>query len=167
MALINVLGVTHPLLLSISALVIPAVAAAKGADCFAHARRLAWSYTWQFEALVAPYLIILLIWPGAVLRLYYGASSPFLSLLTPLRLMAVTYFFAFPMTIWAAALCGVERVRAGFWVQVWGAATTAVIGVPACLLFGVSGAASVDAVSRVVRAIASYVELAPKGESSK
>jgi O-antigen/teichoic acid export membrane protein len=163
-ALINVLGVTHPLLLSVSALVIPAVAAAKGTSRCSNARRLAWSYTWQFEALVAPYLIILLIWPGAVLRLYYGASSPFLSLLTPLRLMAVTYFFAFPMTVWAAALCGVERVRAGFRVQVLGATTTAVIGVPACMLFGVSGAASVDAISRAVRAIVSYVELAPERE---
>jgi O-antigen/teichoic acid export membrane protein len=161
-ALINVLGITHPVLLSVSALVLPAVAAVKGARRFAEARRIAWSYTWQFEAMVAPYLIVLLIWPGAILRLFYGPLSPFASLTTPLRLMVITYAFAFPLMVWGAALTGVEKVREGFRVQLLGATTTVVIGFPACLFLGVSGAAVGDAVSRAVRTIASYLWLDPR-----
>jgi O-antigen/teichoic acid export membrane protein len=161
-ALTNVLGVTNPLLLSISALVIPAVAAAKGGARFAHARHVAWSYTWQFEALIAPYLLVLLIWPQMVLRVFYGAASPFRLLVMPLRLMVLVYAIAVPMMVWSAALCGVERVRASFRVQVWGAATTVVMGVPACMLFGLAGAVVVDCISRAIRSAVSYAELAPE-----
>lgn len=162
-ALINVLGITHPLLWSVSALVVPAVAAVRGERQLAEARRVAWSYTWQFEALVAPYLMALLIWPHQILRLFYGSASPFILLVTPLRIMAITYAFAFPLMVWGAALTGVERVREGFRIQLLGATTTFVVGLPACLLLGVSGAAVGDAINRALQTAASYLCLRDVG----
>jgi O-antigen/teichoic acid export membrane protein len=155
-ALINVLGVTHPVILSIAAVIIPAIAALKGDRKSHSARRIAWMYTLQIEALLAPYFLVLLCWPGRVLTLFYGSSSPYVVQTTALRLMVLLYVITVPMSVWGGALTGAEEVRAGFRVQVWGVILSAVIGIPLCFWFGLVGAITGDSSVRLVRAVKAW-----------
>lgn len=162
-ALLNVLGVTHPILLSISAVVLPAAAAAKTlqpqSSASAVARELGSHYIWQFELLLVPLLIACAIWPSFILRAFYGASSPYVHLTAALRVMVVAYALTVPAFVFMAILTGNAEPRSSAIMQI-GAAIVAILAiVPGSILFGVIGAVAGDTLCRAAKVVISYVLL--------
>lgn len=160
-ALVNVLGVTHPILLSISAVVLPAAATALQAESASVtvARDLGSHYIWQFEVLLAPLLIACAIWPSSILRAFYGASSPYVHLTTALRIMVAAYLLTVPALVFSAILTGHADPRSSAMVQIGSGIVAVLAMVPGSLLFGVIGATAGDTLCRAARVAISYLLL--------
>lgn len=160
-ALLNILGVTHPILLTISAIVLPATAAAmaSGAESskLTLARRLGSHYIWQFELLIAPVLLAYAIWPAFFLRVLYGASSPYVHLEVALRIMVVAYVLTVPAFVLATILTGIADARGNAIVQIGSAIVAIVVIVPGSLLFGLIGAITGDTICRASRVAISCI----------
>ncbi len=113
-AVMNVLGASHPVLFSTSNLIVPAAAGAhkKGGV------RAAWDTTAHYalmgSAFLMPYLLLLAIWPRVFLSLVYGKLSPYASFGVGLRLAVLGYAFGYCVTIVAAFLYGLGRSRLVF-----------------------------------------------------
>jgi O-antigen/teichoic acid export membrane protein len=140
LAVLSVLGVSHPLLFSLGNLIIPAASKGYRAEGAQAAWQTTWKYGRQGAALAAPYLVFLLILPGFALRLLYGAHSPYTELSTPVRWGAVAYAFLFASQVFGCYLGALQRVKRNLLVQILGAGASVLVGLPLAARFGVTGA---------------------------
>jgi len=99
-AVSNLLGVSHPIMLSLGNFLVPAVARARAKLGLLQARRVALGQSAQAAWLLLPLILALLIIPRFLLGLVYGSASTYVALDWPLRLLAITYVF----TYWAMAI---------------------------------------------------------------
>lgn len=139
-ALMNVLGVSHPVLFGTSNLVIPAASAAKERKGSRTALKISVLYGGMATALVGPYFGLLLLWPHKALALFYGQNSPYAGMTLELRLAVVTYFVAIIGAFLLGYILGIGRPKYAFAAN-FGA--TAIAAAPAAILivkFGVAGA---------------------------
>jgi O-antigen/teichoic acid export membrane protein len=139
-ALANLLGVSNPILTSMSGLIVPVVAIASAQRGIQAARRAAFSYAAQGAGLLLPYFALLAIVPQFALRMFYGANSPYLSFTTPLRLMVAVYTLFYFSQMIAAFLNGLGHSRWTFFAQVGAAMTNAMICLPLAAIVGLYGA---------------------------
>jgi O-antigen/teichoic acid export membrane protein len=146
-AVLNMLGLTHPILIGLSNLMIPAVAQARAGGGFSAAKQTALQLGSKGGLLLAPYFVLLLIYPAGVLRLFYGADSPYLSLEVTVRVMAVCYFVMYLSIILGGFLRGLKESKLVFVIQMVGTVAAVVVGLPMAALFGVNGAAFGNAVT--------------------
>ncbi|HYW72257.1 MAG TPA: hypothetical protein VE961_14570 [Pyrinomonadaceae bacterium] len=140
-AVANLLGVSHPIKLSLGNYLIPAVARVRANRGVSAAQRVALSQSTQAAALLLPLILALLIFPRPLLGLVYGAASPYQLLEWPLRLLALTYILSY----WAMAirffLIAVEsRNRAQFLFELsWSVLFFALL-IPLTFHWGITGA---------------------------
>src|ERR1019366_10787462 len=139
-ALANLLGVSNPVLTSMSGLIVPAVAIASAARVIHAARRAAFGYAAQGAGLLLPYFAALALLPQLALRMFYGANSPYLSYTTPLRLMVAVYTVFYLSQMAAAFLNGLGHSRWTFFAQVGAAISNAAICLPLAAVVGLYGA---------------------------
>jgi O-antigen/teichoic acid export membrane protein len=99
-AIANLLGVSHPIMLSLGNFLVPAVARVRSQRGLLIARRVALRQSTQAALLLLPFILALLIVPRSLLGLFYGAGSPYVLLEGPLRLLALTYILSY----WALAI---------------------------------------------------------------
>jgi O-antigen/teichoic acid export membrane protein len=139
-SVINLLGVSHPVLFSTSNLIIPAVAGARGK----RGVRAAWQTSVRYGMIggvcLVPYFSALLIWPRASLSLVYGALSPYANFATGLRLGVLAYAIAYCAVVVAAFLYGLGRSKDAFGASI---GSTALALVPSAVLvpyYGATGA---------------------------
>ncbi len=138
-SLANLVGVTTPVMLGISNLIIPAVS---------HSARkevedplgVTVSYGLQGAFLILPYYIVLLLVPGKSLSLLYGVNSPFVALSAQLRIFVVAAAFMYAAHIACAFLYGIKRAASVFQAQVSGIPIVLILGLPFTLCWGVRGA---------------------------
>jgi O-antigen/teichoic acid export membrane protein len=152
-AVTNVLGATHPVLFSMSNLIIFAVARARANHGLGAAWRTGSVYSAPAGLLLVPYFTVLLLWPSAVLELFYGANSPYAGLEAMLRIFVVVYSFRYVMYALSAVLRGLEAGRAVFLGELAGAVAALVLGLPLASRGALAAAGGV-AISAATQSIA-------------
>jgi O-antigen/teichoic acid export membrane protein len=139
-AISNLLGVAHPVMLSLGNIVVPAAARAHVKQGLAAARRVALRQAAQGGLLLLPYVAALLIFPRQFLRLFYGPGSPYVALDTALRLLAVICILHYISLALKFLLNALEKNRPQFVVELCGSLLLAGLVIPMVLWFGLAGA---------------------------
>jgi O-antigen/teichoic acid export membrane protein len=139
-AISNLLGASHPVMLSLGNIVVPAAARARVKDGFQAARRVALRHTAQGGLLLLPYLAALLIFPGLLLSLFYGAGSQYVKLENSLRLLTVFYALHYISLALKFLLNALEKNRMQFMVEFCGSLLLTALLIPLVLRFGLLGA---------------------------
>ncbi len=136
----NVLAVSHPLLLSIGNLIVPASARAMAAHGIAAARLVSIRYGAQGALLLGPYYAALLFFPRPALRLLYGVSSPYLTLGFAVRSLVIAYSFAYLSQVMGSLFSGIARNKFVFIASLAGVAVSLVVAIPMIVMIGITGA---------------------------
>jgi O-antigen/teichoic acid export membrane protein len=139
-AAMNLLGVSHPVLYGAANVIVPAAAAEHRRGGFLAALRNSLGYGALVILALTPYFIGLLASPKRALSLFYGGSSPYLTLGPEVRLAVAAYAFGIPGAILIGYLLGVGRSKHAFAAN---AGAIAVSVLPTMLLikrYGVMGA---------------------------
>lgn len=113
-AVLNVLGPTNPIILSIPAFIVPVVANFLRTQNGGGARSLfdlTIRYVVQIELIIAPLFLALLIWPRAALVLFYGKASPYCNATLALRVAVVGCVLLIPLTVLLAVFTGSGRTK--------------------------------------------------------
>ncbi len=156
----NLLGATHPILFGLGNLLVPMVAQVQVAGGLAACRRVVISRGLMGALVVGPYLATLLIWPEEVLRLVYGAGSPYLSLKIALRLFVLAYAVMYLAQLAVSLLLGLGQSRASLWVTAASVAAAVVPGLPLAIFLGNTGAVLGLSLSRCAGLIVALVQAA-------
>ncbi len=139
-SVVNLLGVSHPVLFSANNLIIPAVAGAREKRGIGGAWRASIHYGFIGGAVLVPYFSALLVWPRASLSLVYGALSPYAEFATGLRLGVLAYAVGYLAVVVAGFLYGLGRSKDAFGA---GIGSTALALLPSAILipyYGATGA---------------------------
>jgi len=157
LAVLNVLGVSHPLLFGMTNWMLPATAAAfhRGGERAAfHTAARSWL---PGAATAAGMLVFLFLQPGFALRLLYGAASPYAGLSAPLRWGALAYLLMFGSQLYGCYLLALRRVRRGLWMQLAATGAAAVAGFPLAIGHGAAGACAGLALASLSKLAAGWV----------
>jgi len=157
-AVANLLGVSHPIKLSLGNFLIPVVARVRANRGLAAARRVALTQSTQAAILLLPLILGLLIAPRTFLGLFYGGTSPYVFLVWPLRLLALSYVLSY----WAMAirffLIAVEsRNRTQFVLELSSSVLFFALFIPLTFRWGLSGAIVATGVSQGARLISNLM----------
>ena len=139
-SLMNVLGVTNPILFSLSNLLVPLVAASRNSPSNSSSLRATFRFSSRAGALLLPYYAVLLVAPFLALRIFYGANSAYLSFGAELRILVLGYVFLFLSHVLAAYEYGEGRSNIVFRCQLGGALVALATGLPLAMIYGVRGA---------------------------
>lgn len=139
-AISNLLGVAHPIMLSLGNIVVPAAARAHMKEGLFAARRVAMRHAAQGGLLLLPYVAALLILPRQLLGLFYGSNSPYLALDSALRLLTVIYALHYISLSLKFLVNALEKNRPQFVTELCGSLLLAGLIVPLVLWFGLPGA---------------------------
>lgn len=140
-ALATILNLTNPVLITVSGLIIPAVAAVRDRGAAA-VRRVAGGYGMVGAILLLPYFAVLVLFPRLALVAFYGANSPYLGLAVDLRLFAAGYALSYCVMVCTSMLNGLEQARGTFLAAIIASAVSAVTTIPLTIRFGLIGAAA-------------------------
>jgi hypothetical protein len=151
-AVMAVLNLTNPLVLSIPSIVIPAVSAMLARpDSNPRYLKAAIRYIAQFEILLAPLLLGMLVWPRWVLSLFFGAHSVYCHETASLRIAVLTCVLNVPLQVFQGVLTGKGKTRNVAILQGAGA-LTGLLGAPLLVFYaGVPGSMLAESVSRAVK----------------
>lgn len=138
-ALATMLNLTNPVMITVSGLIVPAVAAVR-AQGLGAVRRATGQYALLGAVLLLPYLAILLLMPRLALIAFYGAESPYLGLTLYLRVFAAGYAMTYGVMICTGVLNGLEQARGTFAAAFIASAANCVTTVPLAIRFGLIGA---------------------------
>lgn len=157
LAVLNVLGISHPLLFGMTNWMLPATAAAfhRGGQRAAFRAALR---SWRPGAAVAAgMLVFLLLQPGLALRLLYGAASPYAGLSAALRWGALAYLLMFGSQLYGCYLLALRRVRRGLGMQLAATGAALAAGFPLAIWHGAAGACAGLALANLSKLTAGWV----------
>jgi O-antigen/teichoic acid export membrane protein len=135
----QLLKLANPIINSMSNMITPAVARASTSSGMKSATRMALRYALFGAALISPFVLGLLIFPGTILHLAYGAKSPYLGLTLLLRLTVVNFIVGYIATMLSSWLVGLGHSRLHFYSQINNIVIALLIGLPLTAKFGVYG----------------------------
>ena len=159
-AIANLLGVSHPIMLSMGNIMVPGVARARVRDGMFGARRVALGYAVQGGLLLLPYILALVIFPRQLLALFYGSGSSYVTLAGPLRLLALVYVLTYCSGTIKLFLNALElKNRALFLIESCACVLLGVLLVPLVLRFGLSGAVVATGLSLGLRLVSNLILL--------
>lgn len=138
-AVSNLLGVSHPIMLSLGNIIIPAAAMARARDGLSAARRVAIVYAAQGGLLLLPYFAALALFPRQFLALFYSARSPYMELDGALRLFTAAYLFYYFSLVLKFLLNALEENRSQFIAELVSSLLLAVMIVPLVFAYGLTG----------------------------
>lgn len=140
--ILNVLGVSNPIIFSLGNLIIPAITQANAEGNRSDASKIAWEYALPLGSILLVYFILLVICPGKILAVFYGSGSPYLSigLETPLRILVLAYTLIFFSVVFQSVLYGLKNSRAIFLVNFFSTCLGLVLGIPLVISGEVLGA---------------------------
>ena len=138
-ALSNLVGFSHPIMLSLGNIIIPAAARARARQGLRAAQRVALVHAVQGGVLLLPYFVALGVYPRQLLALFYGAQSPYLELDNALRLFAVAYAFYYFSLVMKFLLNALEENRSQFVAELASSLLLAVIIAPLVFGYGLAG----------------------------
>lgn len=140
----NVLGMTNPIMTSLTSVLIPAVAigASTLQSAAAVLRTMIFQRTVSFMGLFLFVIAIVIIWPKPILAMMYGANSSYTTLDTPVRILSVAYLCFFSTTFCTAILNGLGHPKLTLLANAAGTLVVLIAGIPTIHLFGVNGASA-------------------------
>ncbi len=152
-SLLNLAGVANPIIFSANSMLIPLVAreAARG---FRHARQTALRHGLRVGALLVPVFLVFAIAPHAVMRLAYGAASPYLPLAWLLRLFVAAFAMQYLATVVGAYEGGMSRPETYMRVQVVSSGFLLTAGIWMIYRYGLPGAVIAMLVASTLRLLA-------------
>lgn len=139
-AIANLLGVSNPIVTSMSNLTVSSVAKANAATGLHAAAKAARGYTLQAASLLFPYYIVLMLFPHLMLRLFYKADSPYLVYTTPLRLIIGVNAMYFLSWMGFGFFNGLGKSRWSFYAQMTAAIANCLVCMPLAIKVGLTGA---------------------------
>lgn len=149
-AALNVVNLANPITLGLGN-VIPQ-AAAQGR---LQGDRSAWTASRAYVLVGVPplflYYAAAFLVPAAILSTFYGAGSPYTDLTEAVQILAVAWAVAYAADMICSFLHGVDAAKSAFAINVAGAATAFVIGIPLVLTWGLVGGCVALALSNLVR----------------
>lgn len=154
--MINITAVMNPVLLGMSALVVPFAAAVRVEGGVPAARRVTWKYAAPGAAVIVPYCALIAVAPEWMLRAFYGAGTPYVSLAPLLRLFAYVLLVQAVVMTLEALLKGLKESRAAFRVEALAAAAFVTAGFPVIAWGGVLGATVWQALLVTVKGLACW-----------
>lgn len=148
----NLLGVSHPIKLSLGNYLVPAAARARAKHGLAAARRVSISIATQAGLLLLPLVLLLLLLPRPLLGLFYGSSSTYVVLDWPLRLLALTYVITYGAMAIRFFLIAIEiKNRAQFLLELCWSVVFIALLIPLTLHWGVAGAIVATGISQAAK----------------
>jgi O-antigen/teichoic acid export membrane protein len=142
-ALSNLLRIANPLVITLSTLIVPAVALA-GANgtslsSLTAALRVARHYGIRGAALLAPYWAILLLFPSRAISLLYKGRREYTGMDTELRLFVGISILVLINAVLSSTLNGLRRSRRAMAAQLLGAVVCVAVTLPMTIRFGLMG----------------------------
>ncbi len=128
----------HPVMRSVTSLIIPVAARVRRAGEVADGRRALLRCS-SLGLVLVPVFAFMLLLPAASLRLMYGHDTPYAVGGDILRLYVFVYALLFANATISAILAGLERPRDAFEAQVVHTLTVLTVATPLTFLFGVPG----------------------------
>jgi O-antigen/teichoic acid export membrane protein len=141
-SLLNLVGVTNPVMLGVSNVLLPAITRAGIADGFEGAIRILRKYSFRGAMLLLPFYLVMAGWPRLVLRLFYGPASPYQEQALAFRLIVVAYAIIYLSCVLGALFYGLGRSKSVLQAQSVGAAIAVALGFPLVSHFGIPGASA-------------------------
>ncbi|MBU8541469.1 MATE family efflux transporter [Falsiroseomonas tokyonensis] len=157
-AVLNVVNLTGPILLSLCNIIPPTASQARSRG-LAEAWRASRVYAVIVAPLVLAFAALVMAVPETMLWLLYGPQSDYLGLSTALRLLIVATLLGYAADVVASFLHGVSAVQLAFQVAIIGAVATLLIAPPLIGPFGLIGICLTHLGANLVRLIASWIVL--------
>jgi O-antigen/teichoic acid export membrane protein len=138
-SIVQLFKLANPIMISMSGLIVPAVARAASQGGPKSATRMALRYCAFGIVLLLPYFLLLMIFPAKMLQLAWGSHSPYISQANLLRAFIVNYCMSYLNTLSSAWLLGLGRARWNFYSQAVNIVATVLIGLPLTAMYGAAG----------------------------
>ena len=139
-AISNLLGLSHPVMLSLGNVIIPEAARARARGGIQAARRVALVHATQGGLLLLLAFGILTAFPKQLLALFYGSGSAYLTLAQDIRLFALVYFLFFIALALKFLLNALQETRAQLIAELFCCCLLGIAIVPLVTVFGLAGA---------------------------
>jgi len=173
-AISNLLGLSHPVMLSLGNVIVPEAARARARGGIQAARRVALVQATQSGLLLLIAFGILTIFPGQLLRLFYGSGSAYLTLAQDIRLFALVYLLFFSALVLKFLLNALQETRTQLIAELFCCGLLGLMIVPLVTVFGLTGAiaavglwllARVICGAVILQRVSAYQEIATSNET--
>ena len=158
-AAMNLLGLVNPVILSIAAIVMPASATFVAGPRCRSLLELGLRQSATFGAILAPWLLLVLVAPRLALGWFYGRSSIYCTQTTAVRIGVAVYLLTVPLMVFGAILAGSGRSKDNAKMQGIGALVSLFCAPPLIWLASAVGAMLAEIVSRGARVVLSVCML--------
>lgn len=139
-AISNLVGLAHPVMLSLSNVIIPQAARAHAREGIQAARRVALGHSIQAGFLLCLCFGILMAFPRQLLGFFYGSGSVYLTLERDIRLYAVVYLLFFIALALKFLLNALQETRSQLIAELFCVGLLGITIVPLVTRFGLAGA---------------------------
>jgi O-antigen/teichoic acid export membrane protein len=139
-AISNLVGLAHPVMLSLGNVIIPQAARARAREGVEAARRVALVHSVQGGFLLCACFGILMAFPKQLLGFFYGSGSVYLTLERDTRLFAVVYLLFFIALALKFLLNALQETRSQLIAELFCGGLLAITIVPLVTMFGLAGA---------------------------
>ena len=140
-SLLSLTGFANPIIFGINSLLIPVIAREE-VHGLRHARSTAVRYGARYGLLLLPAFLALFLIPHTMMRLFYGAFSPYLAYSGLLRPLVAAFALQYVATVIGAYEGGLARPKTYMWVQVVSVPILVSLGTLLIWKMGVAGAAA-------------------------
>lgn len=151
-ALANILGFSSPVMFGLENILVPEIARQKNNLSFRNLIELVARRALVGAALVAPFFVIVMIWPAQLLQLFYGAHKSYAQFTLALQLLAAAYVTYLIGYVLSATLRGYRATGAVLKMQLYPALMGVTLGTWFALSFGVTGACFAALAAGLLRA---------------
>ena len=139
-ALANILGFSSPVMFGLESILVPEIARHKIGLSFRNLITLLARRALVGSALVAPFFVMVMIWPAQLLQLFYGAHKSYAQFALALQVLAAVYVTYLIAYVLSATLRGYRASGAVLKMQFYPALMSVTLGTWLALSFGVTGA---------------------------
>jgi O-antigen/teichoic acid export membrane protein len=149
-ALANLIGIANPIIFSMGAVLMPAVARAALIST-ERAKQTALKHGFRFGVLLLPCFLLLAFSPHRTMLMVYGQRSPYVALAPLLRIFAITFMLQFTGNTVGAYEAAMARPQAYMYSQFSCLATLGTVGLLLIRLYGISGAVYAGLIAAAAR----------------
>jgi O-antigen/teichoic acid export membrane protein len=155
-AALNVVNLTNPVILGLCNVIPQTAARAQQSGGNAEAWRASRIYMLMGVPPILGYYAVVFLVPGLVLRIFYGASSPYLALTLDLQILALAWAVSYATDMTCSYLHGVNGARFALIINMLGAIAVAVMALPLIQTYGLAAGCAALLGANLVRLAASY-----------
>ena len=155
-AALNVVNLTNPAIIGLSNVIPQTAALSRQSGGNAEAWLASRFYMLIGVPPIVGYYAIVLLLPGLILRVFYGAGSPYLALTLDLQILALAWAAGYATDMTCAYLHGVNSARFALIINVLGALAVA-LAFPFIRTYGLAAGCAALLGANLVRLAASYL----------